>query len=64
MNIESDIKIGRFDRDYLQEHLTQREIDTGDFITVGSAQGVLNIEKMLKESNVDNQRIFDERLTM
>lgn len=64
LNIESDIKIGRFDRDYLQEHLTQREIDTGDFITVGSAQGVLNIEKMLKENNVDNQRIFDERLTM
>lgn len=44
--------------------LSPAEIETGLFLIVGSAPGVLQTEHLLKKLSVGHNRLFDERLTM
>lgn len=61
---QTDIKERRFDKDYLVQKLTEEEIRSGNFFVVGNPRAVINIEHLLKDMNISNDRIFDEKLTM
>lgn len=64
LKLTFDTHIHRFTlKDYM-ELLTDQERVEGYYFVVGTAFGVLNIEKSLRKLGVSRDRLIDERLTM
>ncbi|WP_270224362.1 iron reductase [Lactiplantibacillus pentosus] len=56
--------VHRFEPKDLQRLLSKKEIQSGRFVVVGNASGVLQIEKTFVALGVGRSRLTDERLTM
>ncbi|EHI74599.1 ferric reductase [Streptococcus criceti] len=57
-------KAHRFTQEELNDIMSLKEINTGQFFIVGSAQIVLKVEAQLNAMGIDKKRLHDERLTM
>ncbi len=54
----------RFKDDQLSEILTAEEISRGIFLVVGSGMVLKRVEDKLLQFDIENDRIFDENISM